>query len=117
MGQANLNCSSGNKPKRSDYNKWYKTKRWQKLRAQHLAANPYCVCPHHRGKYVPGDVVDHIKPHKGDSRMFWDKDNLQTLTKRCHDKYKQSEERGGHGFNVGCDINGDPLDKSDPWFN
>lgn len=117
MAPAHSKGLSRDKPKRKDYDKWYKTKRWQKLRREHLTRQPYCVCPHHKGKHIPGDTVDHIVPHKGDSRLFWDKGNLQTLTKQCHDKFKQSEERGGHGFNQGCDRFGDPLDKSDPWFN
>ena len=28
--------------------------------------------------------VDHITPHEGDSRRFWDQDNWQTLCATCH---------------------------------
>lgn len=97
--------------------KWYQTGRWKRERKEHLKKHPYCQCPHHRGKYVPGNVVDHIKPHKGDPRLFWDKTNRQTLTKECHDKFKQSEEKGGIGFDRGCDINGNPLNQDSSWFS
>lgn len=55
------------------------------------------------------DVVDHIERHKGDRRLFFDRRNLQSMTKQCHDKFKQSEEKGGAGFSQGCDVNGNPL--------
>jgi 5-methylcytosine-specific restriction enzyme A len=100
---------------RADWNAWYKSRRWKKLRLKHLKKEPYCQCPHHKGKMVEGNVVDHIKPHKGDTRLFWDENNLQTLTKPCHDKFKQSEERGGRGFNQGCDVHGNPLNDLDHW--
>lgn len=38
-------------------------------------------------------VCDHIKPHRGDERLFWDRANLQTLCKPCHDSLKQVEEQ------------------------
>lgn len=38
-------------------------------------------------------VADHIVPHRGDRRLFFDLGNLQTLCKTCHDKHKQSAER------------------------
>lgn len=46
-----------------------------------LRANPICaMC----GK--PATVVDHIIPHRGDSKLFWDTDNWQPLCARCHNK-------------------------------
>ena len=108
--QTGMRCSA-----RADYRKWYKTKRWQRLRKAHLSKHPYCQCPHHKNKRIEGNVVDHKIPHKGDTKLFWDKDNLQTLTKQCHDKFKQSEERGGRGFNQGCDVQGNPLNQLDHW--
>lgn len=38
-------------------------------------------------------VCDHRKAHRGDERLFWDRDNLQTLFKPCHDGAKQREEQ------------------------
>ena len=93
----------------------YKTKRWQRLRARQLKLHPYCQCPHHKGQKVLANVVDHIKPHRGDPRLFWNPANLQSMTKHCHDKYKQSQERGGAGFQ-GCNEQGDPLDPDHHWY-
>ena len=96
---------------RQAYAKLYKTKRWKELRRKHLAKHPYCQCPHHEGKYVEAEVVDHVIPHKGDTKLFYGGE-LQSLTKQCHDSMKQSQERGGAGFNKGCDINGWPIGES-----
>ncbi|UFX41809.1 HNH endonuclease [Bradyrhizobium sp. 41S5] len=38
-------------------------------------------------------VCDHVIPHRGDERLFWDETNLQTLCKACHDRDKQREEQ------------------------
>lgn len=42
-------------------------------------------------------VADHIEPHRGVKRLFFDLRNLQTLCKPCHDTHKQRAEaaRGG----------------------
>jgi 5-methylcytosine-specific restriction endonuclease McrA len=60
-------------------------------------------------------VVDHIEPHRGDRRLFWNTSNLQSMTKVCHDRFKQSQEKGGAGFLVGCDEDGWPLSEDHPW--
>lgn len=39
-------------------------------------------------------VADHKQPHRGNSRLFWDRDNLQTLcADPCHNTVKQREEQ------------------------
>jgi len=38
------------------------------------------------GKIVPATVVDHIIPHRGDQKLFWDQTNWEALCKECHDK-------------------------------
>lgn len=95
--------------------KWYKSKRWQKVRGRQLARHPYCQCPLHEGKYLLANVVDHIEPHRGDPRKFWSVRNLQSLTKQCHDSWKQRKERGG--VEVGCRADGTPLDHDHHWNN
>ena len=60
---------------------------WRKARLDYLAAHPFCKC----GKLAT--VVDHIKPHRGDQRLFWDRVNWQPMCKPCHDGRKQREER------------------------
>jgi len=41
-------------------------------------------------------VVDHIKPHRGDKTLFWERSNWQALCKQCHD-IKTAKEDGGFG--------------------
>ncbi len=41
-------------------------------------------------------VCDHIVPHKGDQRLFWDPENRQTLCEHCHNR-KTALEDGGFG--------------------
>jgi 5-methylcytosine-specific restriction enzyme A len=45
-------------------------------------------------------VVDHITPHRGDERLFWDTANHQAMAKRCHDP-KTAREDGGFGHAIG----------------
>lgn len=97
--------------------KLYKTKEWQALRSQQLSKHPHCQCPHHVGQEVKATVVDHIAPHRGDTRLFFDANNLQSMSKPCHDKFKQSQEKGGNGFLQGCDVNGNPLSKEHEWYS
>lgn len=72
--------------------------RWQQQRAIYLMENPFCVMCRAKGLYVSATVVDHIIPHQGDQRLFWDKNNLQPLCAPCHDGPKQRADwrmRGG----------------------
>ncbi|MGR3376046.1 HNH endonuclease [Salipiger abyssi] len=79
---------------------WLNTARWQKLRRKVLARDGY-VCRQTGvlliGTYPAGDspVVDHIRPHRGDPALFWDEDNLQSVSKEWHDRVKQSREKRG----------------------
>ncbi|WP_309252328.1 HNH endonuclease signature motif containing protein [Paenibacillus spongiae] len=41
-------------------------------------------------------VIDHIKPHKGNKVLFWDRNNWQPLCKSHHDK-KTARYDGGFG--------------------
>ena len=65
--------------------------RWQMARKTYLIRNPVC---NECGRLAT--VVDHITPHKGDQKLFWDKMNWQPLCKRCHDS-KTAREDGGFG--------------------
>ncbi|WP_315973999.1 HNH endonuclease signature motif containing protein [Paenibacillus melissococcoides] len=90
-------------PSRS-YAKLY-GRRWRKYREQYLALHPLCVCEECLRKEVPlaANVVDHIKPHKGDYNLFWDPENHQPMNKRCHDRKTAKEDGGfGHGLYNDC---------------
>jgi 5-methylcytosine-specific restriction protein A len=69
--------------------------RWEKARKTYLMRNPLCVMCQKEGRVTAATVVDHIIPHKGDTRLFWDtENNWQALCKPHHDRDKQREERG-----------------------
>lgn len=72
------------------------TWRWEKARALHLQAHPFCVECMKAGRYQIGRVVDHIVPHRGNDELFWDRANWQTLCKPHHDA-KTAKEDGGFG--------------------
>jgi len=84
------------------WSSWYSSKRWANLRLQILDRDLW-TCQQTgvllRGKWPSDDapVVDHIKPHRGDPDLFWDPDNLQSVSRKWHDTVKRSIERGGDG--------------------
>jgi len=63
------------------------TRRWDKV-AKHWRTNVQKVCQVCLIDDVvsPAQVVDHIVPHRGDMRLFWDESNWQSLCKPCHDR-------------------------------
>lgn len=66
---------------------------WQKERLRFLHEHPFCVmCLKEKGQYVKATVVDHIRPHRGDKTLFWDRSNWQPLCERHHN------EKTGHGL-------------------
>lgn len=76
---------------------WYQTARWQKLRLQALTRDGW-ICQQTGvpliGKYpAPNSAaVDHIKRHRWDPVLFWDLNNLQSVSKAWHDSEKQRRE-------------------------
>lgn len=60
--------------------------RWQRARAQWLAVHPLCVACRQQGLTTAAEVVDHVVPHRGSERLFWDTGNWQSLCKPCHDE-------------------------------
>lgn len=79
---------------RKDWRWVYDDKRWPPLRDQVLSEEAVCSC----GCGRPPTVVDHIRPHRGDEQLAFDRANLQAMTKTCHDS-KTAHETGfaGHG--------------------
>lgn len=73
--------------------------KWQQISKAFLRAHPLCQCPNcQEGKLrlMAASVVDHIIPHKGDMKLFWDRNNWQAMSKECHDR-KTATEDGGFG--------------------
>lgn len=70
--------------------------RWQQRRKHYLQLNPLCVGCAKVGRTTAADVVDHIVPHRGDAKLFWDsQSNWQSLCFACHNSEKQRLERAG----------------------
>jgi 5-methylcytosine-specific restriction enzyme A len=65
--------------------------RWQKYRKIFLGSNPICTSCKADGVLKGAEVVDHIKPHKGNYELFWDMSNWQSLCVQCHNR-KSSQE-------------------------
>ncbi len=62
---------------------------WQKKSKIFLKAHPLCMCSKCASgklKITQATVVDHITPHRGNKKLFWDKTNWQSMSKACHDK-------------------------------
>lgn len=78
----------------SPWRAWYGTARWRNLRLDVLEAARFTckLCGRAEGN-TSLLVADHVRPHRGDPDLFWDRGNLQCLCKACHDKVKQAEER------------------------
>ena len=83
-------------------------RRWQVERADFLRRHPLCRMHQKRGQVVAARVVDHIVPHRGDQRLFWDQTNWQSLCKPCHDSAKKLQEHGKSARRWGED--GYPID-------
>lgn len=66
--------------------------RWQQARERFLSANPLCAMCADERRVELATVVDHIDPHRGDERLFWDESNWQPLCKRHHDSDKKRQE-------------------------
>ena len=66
--------------------------RWQKARKQYLESHPLCVMCMKEGQFRKATVVDHIVPHRGDERLFWDRENWQSLCKEHHDRKTLTED-------------------------
>lgn len=79
---------------------WYNTRRWRKLRLRVFERDGY-ICQA-TGVLLLGEahapdspVCDHKVPHRGDPGLFWDEENLQSVSKAWHDSEKQRMERSG----------------------
>lgn len=97
--------------KRSSTQRGYGYK-WQQARAGFLAKHPFCVmCLRDAGVQATSvegiilectdkcvalpyaNVVDHVIPHGGDMKIFWDRKNWQSLCTTHHSGEKQRQEK------------------------
>lgn len=75
--------------------------RWAAARLSFLRDHPLCAECERQGRVTAGRVVDHIVPHMGDPKLFWDRANWQTLCDytspfNCHGSKtaKEANQRG-----------------------
>lgn len=89
-------CLSWNvtSPEYDAYQYLYKTKGWKVRRLWQLHREPYCRMCLRKQRFTPANTVDHIIAHKGNRRLFWDRNNLQSLCD-VHHGDKIREEAGG----------------------
>jgi 5-methylcytosine-specific restriction enzyme A len=68
-----------------DVRAWYQTPEWRAIRARVLREQPRCAG---RGDGLAcGRLttdVDHTIPHRGDRRLFLDRENLRAKCHACH---------------------------------
>lgn len=72
------------------------TSKWRVARALFLRQNPLCRAHQQRGELAAATEVDHIVPHRGDMKLFWNRKNWQSLCATCHSA-KTASEDGGFG--------------------
>jgi 5-methylcytosine-specific restriction protein A len=92
--------------------KLYGKQRWKRQREAQLREHPLCAYCLQLGKVVPATVADHVTPHRGDERQFWE-GALQSLCAHHHSGWKQDRETIGFARDIGLD--GQPLDPLHPW--
>lgn len=78
----------------------YATARWQRERRLFLDRHPLCVDCAELGAVEVATDVDHIAPHRGDRRLFFDRANWQALCHRCHSR--KTARAVFHGDPGGC---------------
>lgn len=98
-----LGFNGGTHMAKADWHHLYQQARWQRLRAHQLSMQPLCRMCLITEDITPATVIDHVKPHKGDLKLFYDANNLQSLCKPHHDGAKQRIERGQKVVEYGLD--------------
>lgn len=68
---------------------------WRRYRKVFLSQHYLCEECKKNGRVTLATVVDHIQPHKGDKRLFWDEGNHQALCESCHNRKTAQEDGGG----------------------
>ena len=79
---------------RGNSNKRGYTYRWSKERTAHLNRYPLCVECLKLDVIRTATEVDHIIPHKGDMKIFWNHRNWAGLCKTCHSQKTGREQAG-----------------------
>ena len=99
----------------SEYKHLYSTRKWRRISLERRRIEPFC-----RFCGQPAQVADHITPHKGDEKLFYDIGNTMSLCYSCHNSAKYRIEMGqvpGKDFviNNKASDRGLPTSKNHPW--
>ena len=90
---------------RGSSNKRGYTYRWQQERKAYLTRYPLCKdCLDTYSEIRTATEVDHIIPHKGDMKLFWNTSNWQGLCKSCHSKKTAKEQRKPNVSSTGTEV-------------
>lgn len=91
-------CRDDDQPWRA----WYKTAEWRRLRLLVFERDLF-TCKR-TGVFLSGKhpapnspVANHKTPHHGDWNLFWDIDNIETVSKAVHDSDIQKQEKASLG--------------------
>lgn len=79
---------------RGNANKRGYDSKWRRYRISFLSSHPFCEECKKKGMITVATVVDHIIPHKGDKKLFWDTKNHQALCESCHNRKTATEDMG-----------------------
>ena len=88
------------KPERPEYRHLY-GRLWRTRAKRFRESHPDCaMCgapaygspERENGRRESLGAVDHIVPHRGDQRLFWDEANWQTLCTSCHNRKSAGEK-------------------------
>ena len=75
--------------------------RWRSARLLYLEDHPLCEHCLEQGITKGADVVDHIIPHRGDTALFWDQTNWQSLCYSCHSIKTNTVDKKLSSFDIG----------------
>lgn len=89
-----LKPASAARPTSATTGAWLYGRQWRKARAVYLAEHPLCVACEREGRVTAATDVDHVIPHRGDERRFWDETNWQALCKTHHGRKTAAEDGG-----------------------
>ena len=67
----------------SSYKRGY-NRRWRRASKIFLKKHPLCEICKKKGIIKSAECVDHIIPHKGDMKLFWDESNWQAACISCN---------------------------------
>ena len=71
----------------AEWNHLYESSRWKNMRKEILKKQPLCRCG------AKATEVHHVIPHRGDTSIFFDEDNLVALCHHCHGEETKREAR------------------------